>query len=86
MTRRPTARPIRGDEEYRVSLEWRARLQACLDHPERIGVGLDEDTRADILRGYEMHLGDVSRRIGEYEAARDGTPAPSQTTVASPTE
>jgi len=65
-----------------VALEWRAKLQACLDAPDQVGVGLDEGTRADLLRGYEMHLEDVVRRIVEYETARHGTPEPSQAVAA----
>jgi hypothetical protein len=69
--------PIEDDREYEVAVEWRAKLQACLDAPDQVGVGLDERTRADLLRGHEMHLEDVVRRIAEYEAARRETSEPS---------
>ncbi|MBM3474053.1 MAG: hypothetical protein FJX75_12360 [Armatimonadetes bacterium] len=74
--RRPTILPIEDDREYEVAVEWRARLQACLDNPDHVGVGLDETTRADLLRGYELHLQDVVQRIAEYETARREAPKP----------
>ena len=67
----PLIQPVTDEREYLVALTLQERFREALGDPDRIGQDLALEARQGIIRAYERHLEELTRRLDEYRASTE---------------